>query len=904
MKIKYNSVRIRLLLYITVGIVLIISVYSWLSIISTRNQNKENEVLQIQAIYKTTQNEITILTREAMALAKILSDSTVIKSPVISKDYQSLRHVIEPIFQELRDKFGISHIYIHSVDEYVLFRAHAVDEYGDISSFYRRMLIDAKNKKMITGGIECDVDRLGIRGVSPILDNGKLIGLIEVGLNYDIEYLQELKLRTGIDYRMWVSYEATASSGFWPDSNVLDSPTSNIFHYASTVPKLVVLDGSLYDKVLQTNNSIVKFIESQGKSIAVLLAPIYGYNNQQIGVMELHKDRTERIVAIKYDQMVALLTSILLAVICICLMWGVIFRIILKPLSYLVQITQRRHQGDLSARTNMKHTDEFGQLGNSLDTLSDKLETMLNQQIEAIKTLGKTEKSLRESEESIRITLNSIGDAVISTDIKGRVERMNPTAEQLTGYSIDEAKGHDVLKIFNIINSKTRKRCENPIEKILHTGHAVGLANHTALISKDGTEYQIADSGTPIYNDEKELVGTVLVFHDVTGQYKLAERLHQAEKMQAIGQLAGGIAHDFNNMLGGIIGSAELLDTYLQKEQTKCRKYVHLIIETSKRVATLTDKLLSFSRKGKRVEVPVDLHTVIEDTTAILERSIDKQISIEMQFNAVSSIIIGDVSQLQNAILNLCVNARDAMQKYGKLTIVTENIFLDKDYCHVKTLELQPGKYVQITVKDTGHGIPQDMLKKIFEPFFTTKETGQGTGLGLAAVYGAIRDHHGDVSVYSELGKGSVFYVYLPVSEEEIQIKKLIDRKRIPGNSAILLIEDEEIIRKTTCDILKELGYEVFSAKDGVQGVKLYKENSSRIDLVILDMIMPKMSGEEAFNAIFSINPEVKIIITSGFSHDIKVQQLQAKNDNIVFIKKPFHASELSELIATKLVKR
>ncbi|MCK5296081.1 MAG: response regulator, partial [Alphaproteobacteria bacterium] len=189
----------------------------------------------------------------------------------------------------------------------------------------------------------------------------------------------------------------------------------------------------------------------------------------------------------------------------------------------------------------------------------------------------------------------------------------------------------------------------------------------------------------------------------------------------------------------------------------------------------------------------------------------------------------------------------------------------------------------------------------IFEPFFTTKETGQGTGLGLAAVYGAIRDHHGDVSVYSELGKGSVFYVYLPVSEEEIQIKKLIDRKRIPGNSAILLIEDEEIIRKTTCDILKELGYEVFSAKDEVQGVKLYKENSSRIDLVILDMIMPKMSGEEAFNAIFSINPEVKIIITSGFSHGIKVQQLQANNDNVAFIKKPYHVNELSEVIAGML---
>lgn len=902
-ELNYHSIRTYLLMYITAGLALILAVYTTLNIMNAHKQNKANETKQLKEIHKELQNEITLLTRQAMAFTKIFSDRDIIKHFIANKDHQAIRQIIDPTFQILHNKFGVSHFYIHSIDEYVLFRGHNPDEYGDVSSFYRPMLIDAKNKKTTTGGIECDVDRLGIRGVSPIIDNDKIIGLIEIGLNYDVEYLQELKKRTGIDYRIWVSYKATASSGFWSDKNAPPSPTDSVFYYASTALNLPVLNGALYDKVLQTNNSIVEFIESHGKSIAVLLTPLYGYNNQQIGIIELHKDRTERIVDIKYDQMCVLFLAALLAITILGLMWIVISRVILKPLAYLVKIAQRQQQGELEVRSNLKHTDEFGLLGETLDTLSDKLKITMAQQDTTIETLHKTEKSLREKEENLRITLNSIGDAVISTDINGRVVRMNPIAEQLTGYSIDESKGHYILEIFNIINAETRKKAENPIEKILDTGYAVELANHTVLIAKDGTERQIADAGTPIYNDEGNLVGTVLVFRDVTDQYLLTERLHQSEKMQAIGQLAGGIAHDFNNMLGGIIGSAELLDMNLEKEQTKCHKSVELIIKMAQRASNLTDKLLAFSRKGKRIEMPVDLHAIVNDTVAILERSIDKRINIKLKLEATSSIVLGDPSQLQNALLNLGVNARDAMNESGTFAISTKNLLLDDEYCNVKTSELKSGHYIQITVSDTGHGIPHELQKKIFEPFFTTKKTGQGTGLGLSAVYGTVRDHQGDITIYSELDKGTVFHLYLPVIEETIQVEEQPNKKQITGNGVILVVDDEEVIRITASNILENFGYEVLTAEDGKQGLKVYIENKNRIDLVILDMTMPVMNGEEAFNAILHINPEAKIIITSGFSHEIKIQHLQANNDNFAFIKKPYHISELNELIETMLSK-
>ncbi|MCK5297085.1 MAG: PAS domain S-box protein, partial [Alphaproteobacteria bacterium] len=837
--LKQHSIRIQLLLYIVAGMMLIMGSYTALSVTNIRKQNEIKEARHLRAIQQEMQNEVDVLIQSASGFAQLFSFQENIKQFVLVNDHHGLKKDIVPIFQEMHDKYNVSHLYIHAIDGIILLRGHAPDEFGDFSFCYRSTLKTAKETKATTGGIEFDINRLGIRGTAPILVDNKLIGLVEVGHNYDLEYLQKLKERTGMDYRIWVSYETASLSGFWPDSAAPTSPTDKIFYYASTKANMPVLNSSEYDKVLEKEVSVTNFIKVQNQSLAVLLTPIYGYEGKKIGIIELQHDRTESLAVIKQDQIKALLLTTLLAVIGIGFMWVILTRFVLKPLSYLVQIAQRQHKGELTARARIERTDEFGLLGETFDALSDKLEKTLTKQSSIIETL-------QETEENLRITLHSIGDAVITTDIKGCVMRMNPTAEKLTGYSIDDAKGLYILKVFHIINARTRELCENPIEKILKTSKAIELTNDTILVAKDGIERQIADAGTPIHNDDGELVGTVLVFRDVTEQAQLIEQLHQSKKMQAIGQLAGGIAHDFNNMLGGIIGAAELLEIGLPKEdQKKNHVFIHLILETAQRAAELTEKLLAFSRKGTRIVVPLDLHAVIQDAVAILERSIDKRIDIKLNMNAITSTILGDKSQLQNAILNLGVNARDAMIEGGEITIETNNISLNNEYCRSKTSDLKSGYYVQLTIQDTGVGIPPDIQNKVFEPFFTTKKTGKGTGLGLSAVYGTIRDHQGDITVYSEIDKGTIFHIYLPISNETVKFEeKPTKEKLLTGCGLILVIDDEKMIRTTSSNILKKLGYDVIVAENGEHGVELYKKNSDRIKLVVLDMVMPKMNGK------------------------------------------------------------
>lgn len=510
------------------------------------------------------------------------------------------------------------------------------------------------------------------------------------------------------------------------------------------------------------------------------------------------------------------------------------------------------------------------------------------------------EAALRSNEENLRITLNSIGDAVIATDEQGQVRRMNPVAQTLTGWAEKEALGKPLPEIFQIVDAVTRKACANPVEQVLARGEIVGLAQHTLLIARDGTEYQVADSGAPIRSGDGGIVGVVLVFRDVTEQYRLENQLRQSEKLQAVGQLAGGVAHDFNNMLGGILGAAELLIKEVERE-SKAYRYADMISQAAGRAADLTEKLLDFSRKGKQLSTPVDIHAIIRETVSILERSIDKRIDLTCHLGASKSTVIGDPSQLQNAILNLGINARDAMLDGGSLRLSTENRVLDQTYCDSCAGEMWPGDYIMISVSDTGVGIPATMLGNIFEPFFTTKEQGKGTGLGLAAVYGSVQDHKGDIKVYSEAGKGSVFHLYLPV--EDSRECRREDQAGIPerqGRGTILLVDDEEIIRAIAAPMLEEMGYTVLTAMDGEDGLRQYKQHLKTIDLVLLDMVMPRLNGTETFRAIRKINPEAKVVLSSGFARDARIEDLKAEG-LLGFVKKPFRCGELADLLATHL---
>jgi signal transduction histidine kinase len=373
------------------------------------------------------------------------------------------------------------------------------------------------------------------------------------------------------------------------------------------------------------------------------------------------------------------------------------------------------------------------------------------------------------------------------------------------------------------------------------------------------------------------------------------EHLRQSQKMEAVGQLAGGVAHDFNNMLSGIMGCADIL-SHIIKDNPQAKEYADLILASSMQAAELTQKLLSFSRKGQVVKEPFDVHDSIRKVVAMLTRSIDKRIEIITNLKADKSVINSDQSQIQNAILNFAINARDAMPEGGKLIISTKNTSNFSSFQDIHNSET-PDMYVEISVEDTGIGMPKDVQERVFEPFYTTKGLGKGTGLGLAVVYNTIMESKGYIDLTSEIDKGTKFNVYLPVNDVQNPINTADstnqDEKIIKGSGTILVVDDERMVQIVIGDMLRSLGYEVISVVDELEAIAIYEENMRDIDLVILDIIMPKMNGKELFYALKNTNPEIKVLISSGYTQDTSANELIA-DGALGFIQKPFRLSELS----------
>ncbi len=375
---------------------------------------------------------------------------------------------------------------------------------------------------------------------------------------------------------------------------------------------------------------------------------------------------------------------------------------------------------------------------------------------------------------------------------------------------------------------------------------------------------------------------------------RLSEAVHQKEKMQAIGELAGGIAHDINNQLTGVVGSADLLRAHLQGDPASVRLCEN-ILRSTQRSADLIRQLLSFARKGKVATAPVELHDLIGEVVSLLERSIDKRISIRQTLLASRTVVRGDATQLQSALLNLALNARDAMPDGGTLTFRTENATLDASYRD----SLSPGDYLRLTVEDTGMGMDAAVQKRIFEPFFTTKERGKGTGLGLAAVWGAIQSHKGLIEVESQLQRGSRFTILLPLSDEASPRRQESDQPPSPqscGGRAVLLVDDEEDVRSTAVQIIQRLGHCVTPFGSGAEALVYFRAHWQRVDLVILDMIMPEMSGKETFAALQAIHPAVKVLLASGYSMDDEIRQLIGRGAK-GYIQKPFTIREMGKII-------
>lgn len=485
-------------------------------------------------------------------------------------------------------------------------------------------------------------------------------------------------------------------------------------------------------------------------------------------------------------------------------------------------------------------------------------------------------------------------EGMIITDPDGRITYVNAAFERITGYSRDQAVEQPVRGFFTTFEG-TKYFAEFWPQIQAGRTWSGRFRNQRA----NGESYDEELAVSPIRDVAGRIVNFVLVKRDISREVDLESRLRQAHKLEAVGRLASGIAHDFNNLLAGIRGFAELIVVETAADQ-RTKDYADEIVRAATRAADLTGQLLAFARKGNYLSVPVDLHNTIDEVARILRHTIDKRIILETDLQATIRTVKGDPSQIQSAILNLSVNARDAMPDGGHLTFRTANVHLDQDFCRRNSLDLGPGQYIALSVADTGIGIDETLLAHIFDPFFTTKEQGQGTGLGLAGVYGCARNHRGCVEVHSEVGKGSVFTMYLPAFEttEAPRPPQVLERAT-DGRERVLLVDDEQVVRNLAERILTRAGYKVFACENGEEAVAFYRAAFSSIDLVLLDMVMPRLNGLDALAELRKINPGVKAMILSGFSdHDGNaLAQLGAAG----FIPKPFQMQELLRAVREAL---
>lgn len=498
--------------------------------------------------------------------------------------------------------------------------------------------------------------------------------------------------------------------------------------------------------------------------------------------------------------------------------------------------------------------------------------------------------ALRSSEERYRELVENAIDIIYTHDLSGRFLSVNRVAEQVTGYTTAE-----ILKM-NLENTVAPEYLEKAHLMIEANVRGENVpAFDLEIIAKDGSRIPVEVNTRLLMADGKP-VGIQGIARNIIDRKTLEEQLRQAQKMEAVGLLAGGVAHDFNNLLTAISGYSDLTLLKMNREDP-LREYVMEVKSAGERAAGLTTQLLAFSRKQVLMPRVHNLNTVIKEIEKMLRRIIRESVDLKVVLDPDLANIKADPGQIEQVIMNLAVNARDAMPEGGTLTIETQNIYLDADYV-TQHIDVQPGPFVRLTVTDTGHGMDEATKKSAFVPFFTTKAVGSGTGLGLSTVHGIVKQSGGDIIIYSEPGHGTSFKLYFPCVTESVQIPRWHEDgpSNYVGTETILLVEDDEIVRNLVRTVLHDLGYEVLEAENGSEALSVCKRFAAKIDLVLTDLIMPVMGGTELKKELVKIIPDVKMLFMSGYT-DEAISESGLLTEGSAFIEKPFSPERLSRKI-------
>lgn len=540
------------------------------------------------------------------------------------------------------------------------------------------------------------------------------------------------------------------------------------------------------------------------------------------------------------------------------------------------------------AKANEKLFEINEGLEQRVDERTNELKHLNQKLLEDIAKREEVENALQQSEARYRSLVENTLDGYFICQIpSGKFLFLNRRSCSLIGYTMKEALN---LTFRDVIDPEHHDHIRALISARLKGKFMKFDRQVYRVIRKDGSAFRAEVSTSMVtFQDQISIQG---VLRDITEQEHLQEQVQKAERMQALGTLAGGIAHDFNNLLMGIQGRTSLMlmdidDTHPHREQLSG------IEDHVRQAANLTNQLLGFARGGKYQISPVDLNQLITENANMFGRT-KKEISIHTKFEEAIWTVEVDKSQIDQVMLNLYVNAWQAMPEGGQIYIQTKNCLLDDDF--VKPFSLKPGKYVEISVGDTGVGMDQTTRKRIFEPFFTTKEKERGMGLGLASAYGIIKNHDGIITVQSEKGKGTTFTIYLPASEKAVADVRIPRQEQVHGDGTILLVDDEDMIIEVGKAILNKLGYRTLTAGSGTDAIDIYRKNQNLIALIILDMVMPGMNGSETYYRLKEINPEIKILLSSGYTMDEAAHDI-LKESSDEFIQKPFNVEILSRKI-------
>jgi two-component system, cell cycle sensor histidine kinase and response regulator CckA len=491
------------------------------------------------------------------------------------------------------------------------------------------------------------------------------------------------------------------------------------------------------------------------------------------------------------------------------------------------------------------------------------------------------------SDDFIRTLIQSSPLAIMAIDPQMNVQIWNPAAEKLFLWKEEEVIG----KPLPIVPEDRSNEFREYYQQVMR-GEAI-KEKKTQRRRKDQSLIDVSLSTSALFNKQGEVCGAMAIILDITEQRKLEEQLRQSQKIEAVGRLAGGVAHDFNNLLTAIIGYSDLALHYLDnKEQLK--KKLEEVKRSANRATSMTRQLLAYSRKQMIQPKVLNLNSVLNDMQKMVRQLIGEDIDIVFSLNNDLGSIRADIGQMEQMILNLLVNSRDAMPQGGTVTVKTQNVYLDEEHAR-QYIDITPGNYIMLSVADSGAGMDEETQKHIFEPFFTTKPTGMGTGLGLSTVYGVVKQSGGHVTVWSKIGQGTDFTIYLPqIDSEPDPIPQPVAPSELPtGTETVLVVDDDENIRTLVSETLEECGYTVLRAQHGGEALLICQKHRGEIHLMLSDVVMPQIGGRVLAEKLVLLYPNIKMLFMSGYTDDILVRHI-VLDANPLFLEKPFTMQALA----------